>query len=182
MGLPLLLFLPFYAVLLLPVCSFLLFLVKLLCQAILRIFWKQARTHFTLWPPDSSFLGHHRLTGAGDATAPSKPLPHERLGVCQYEAKAGDGEQTECVFCLCAVEEGDEIRELRCQHLFHRACLDKWLEHGRATCPLCRGPLLPPGPSKVDQYYADAADEEGLPEDLMGLPLTVFIRSSFLLW
>uniref|UniRef100_A0A1D1YXJ1 Putative E3 ubiquitin-protein ligase RHA2B n=1 Tax=Anthurium amnicola TaxID=1678845 RepID=A0A1D1YXJ1_9ARAE len=167
MGFSVLLFLPFYFVLLLPVLSFLLCLVRLACQVILSIFWKQARTHFTLWPPDSSFLLH---------LDPGASVHAAKLGVCRYEV--GGGERTECVFCLCEVEEGEEIRELGCRHLFHRGCLDRWLEHGRATCPLCRGPLLPPG-SKPD--HADGSEEEPLPEDFT-LPFAVLVRSCLLVW
>lgn len=47
-----------------------------------------------------------------------------------------------CVFCLCDVEEGEEVRDLICRHLFHRGCLDRWLEFGQATCPLCRSAVV----------------------------------------
>ena len=45
--------------------------------------------------------------------------------------------------CLCKIGEGEEIRQLRCDHLFHRVCLDRWLGYKRLTCPLCRGSLFP---------------------------------------
>ncbi|XP_011015548.1 PREDICTED: probable E3 ubiquitin-protein ligase XERICO [Populus euphratica] len=47
----------------------------------------------------------------------------------------------ECAVCLDDVEEGEEIRELRCGHIFHRACLYRWLDFRQSTCPLCRGSL-----------------------------------------
>ncbi|KAL6226058.1 hypothetical protein ACLB2K_000023 [Fragaria x ananassa] len=34
--------------------------------------------------------------------------------------------EEECAVCLTKIEEGEEIRELRCAHLFHKACLDRW--------------------------------------------------------
>ncbi|CAN6200345.1 unnamed protein product [Urochloa humidicola] len=54
-----------------------------------------------------------------------------------------------CVFCLSAIEEGSEVRELSCRHLFHRSCLDRWLLLARplATCPLCRRRLLLSAPA-----------------------------------
>ncbi|XP_031100777.1 RING-H2 finger protein ATL28-like [Ipomoea triloba] len=59
------------------------------------------------------------------------------VGVRVFE---GDGvEAVECAVCLCGIEEGEEIGDLmRCGHIFHRACLDRWLGTGRMTCPLCR--------------------------------------------
>ncbi|KMZ66431.1 hypothetical protein ZOSMA_29G00800 [Zostera marina] len=42
-----------------------------------------------------------------------------------------------CCFCLCDVKEKDEFRELRCKHVFHKDCLDKWVLYGQENCPLC---------------------------------------------
>ncbi|XP_019164602.1 PREDICTED: RING-H2 finger protein ATL40-like [Ipomoea nil] len=58
-------------------------------------------------------------------------------GVRVFEG-GGAKEAVECAVCLCGIEEGEEIRDLRCAHIFHRACLDRWLGTGRMTCPLCR--------------------------------------------
>ncbi|KAL1551206.1 RING-type E3 ubiquitin transferase [Salvia divinorum] len=53
---------------------------------------------------------------------------------CKYE---------ECAVCLCGIEGGDEVRELRCNHAFHKVCLDRWLGYGHVTCPLCRDNVKP---------------------------------------
>ncbi|KAF5811974.1 putative transcription factor C2H2 family [Helianthus annuus] len=38
----------------------------------------------------------------------------------------------------------DLIREIvNCKHVFHRECLDKWVDVGQVNCPLCRSVLLP---------------------------------------
>ncbi|KAK4430151.1 putative E3 ubiquitin-protein ligase XERICO [Sesamum alatum] len=71
------------------------------------------------------------------------------LNVTCYE---NDSESEECAVCLCKIDEGDEVRELRCDHLFHRACLDRWLGYGRMTCPLCRNNLrLPSATAELHQ-------------------------------
>ncbi|XP_050921206.1 RING-H2 finger protein ATL14 [Lathyrus oleraceus] len=56
---------------------------------------------------------------------------------------------TTCAVCLNKMKMEDEVRELmNCCHVFHRECIDKWLEHGHEnenhnqTCPLCRAPLI----------------------------------------
>ncbi|CAK8563910.1 unnamed protein product [Lathyrus sativus] len=56
---------------------------------------------------------------------------------------------TTCAVCLNKMKMEDEVRELmNCCHVFHRECIDKWLEHGlenenhNQTCPLCRAPLI----------------------------------------
>ncbi|KAB1209671.1 RING-H2 zinc finger protein RHA1a [Morella rubra] len=51
-----------------------------------------------------------------------------------------------CAVCLNQLSMDDEIRELRnCCHVFHRECIDRWVDRdheNHVTCPLCRTPLL----------------------------------------
>ncbi|XP_006437779.2 RING-H2 finger protein ATL64 [Citrus clementina] len=54
-----------------------------------------------------------------------------------------DHEEIECAVCLCKIEE-EEMRELRCSHLFHQSCLDAWTAYKYATCPICRDSIAPP--------------------------------------
>ncbi|KAJ8765710.1 hypothetical protein K2173_014832 [Erythroxylum novogranatense] len=49
---------------------------------------------------------------------------------------------SECAVCLSEFHEGESVRGLRCGHVFHKDCLDKWLQQGFATCPLCRTQVL----------------------------------------
>ncbi|XP_011070406.1 RING-H2 finger protein ATL16 [Sesamum indicum] len=67
-----------------------------------------------------------------------------REGEEEREEKGSCG-QTTCSICLECVQGSDEIRELcNCRHLFHRECLDTWIDQGEVNCPLCRSMLLPP--------------------------------------
>lgn len=44
----------------------------------------------------------------------------------------------ECMICLCALEEDEDVRRLPgCGHLFHAPCAQRWLTSSKATCPLC---------------------------------------------
>ncbi|KAH7861487.1 hypothetical protein Vadar_026806 [Vaccinium darrowii] len=53
-------------------------------------------------------------------------------------------EPMECTVCLSNLEKGEEIRNLKCNHTFHKACVDKWLQQdSEVTCPLCRSSVLP---------------------------------------
>lgn len=66
-------------------------------------------------------------------------------GVRRLAGRREVGEEAEeCRVCLCEVEEGEEISDLRCNHLFHKVCLDAWIGSGHATCPLCRGRVFSP--------------------------------------
>ncbi|KAL6192977.1 hypothetical protein ACLB2K_034062 [Fragaria x ananassa] len=62
--------------------------------------------------------------------------------------------EEECAVCLTKIEEGEEMRELRCAHLFHKACLDRWTGLNHVTCPLCRSFLAPPV-SKESQFQVE---------------------------
>ncbi|MED6213578.1 hypothetical protein PIB30_094776 [Stylosanthes scabra] len=49
----------------------------------------------------------------------------------------------DCCVCLSEFEPESEINRLPCGHLFHKVCLEKWLDYWNITCPLCRNPLMP---------------------------------------
>ncbi|CAH9117825.1 unnamed protein product [Cuscuta epithymum] len=66
------------------------------------------------------------------------------VGVRQFEGGPEGGGSMECAVCLCKMEQGEEVRDLKCEHVFHRVCLDRWLGTGRMTCPLCRNHVKPP--------------------------------------
>lgn len=49
-----------------------------------------------------------------------------------------------CAVCLYEFNADDEIRRLtNCRHVFHRNCLDRWMDHDQKTCPLCRSRFIP---------------------------------------
>ncbi|XP_030483485.2 uncharacterized protein LOC115700069 [Cannabis sativa] len=81
-------------------------------------------------------------------TIPNKPVGSE-MRVTRFECSEGkdvnDGDEVvECAVCLCEVKEGDEIGELRCCHVLHFRCLEKWVVRSKQmTCPVCRGTTLP---------------------------------------
>ncbi|QCE02716.1 E3 ubiquitin-protein ligase RHA1B-like [Vigna unguiculata] len=48
-----------------------------------------------------------------------------------------------CVFCLSQFSEEEEIRRMQnCNHVFHRTCVDRWINSSQKTCPLCRTPFV----------------------------------------
>lgn len=45
---------------------------------------------------------------------------------------------TQCSICLDNFECNQGYRTLKCDHHFHKKCIDKWLTRGSSDCPLCR--------------------------------------------
>ena len=43
-----------------------------------------------------------------------------------------------CAICLNEVRETRHNKHIRCGHLFHSHCLEKWKDKGKQTCPVCR--------------------------------------------
>ena len=49
-------------------------------------------------------------------------------------------EEPNCCICLCSMKIGENVTKLKCGHLFHFKCLDKWVEN-KDACPFCRGKI-----------------------------------------
>ncbi|OIW20919.1 hypothetical protein TanjilG_25091 [Lupinus angustifolius] len=62
-----------------------------------------------------------------------------------FDSVCGCDHQPEhdCTVCLTEFEPKSEINRLPCGHIFHKVCLEKWLDYWNITCPLCRTPLMP---------------------------------------
>ncbi|KAF2916701.1 probable E3 ubiquitin-protein ligase XERICO [Oryza sativa Japonica Group] len=56
--------------------------------------------------------------------------------------RCGGGATADCRVCLVRFEAEAVVNRLPCGHIFHRACLETWLDYDHATCPLCRSRLL----------------------------------------
>ncbi|XP_058079872.1 RING-H2 finger protein ATL80-like [Magnolia sinica] len=150
--------------LLLLFLSILVFFPKFTHRSASFIFHLLSRTHFT-WRSDSPFHGpqsqpsDHEIPAVVDQIVPTSA---EELNVVHFRGgRPESDEQEECVVCLSKIEEGEEIRELRCEHLFHRACLDQWIGSRHGTCPICRGSL----PLKIVEKMGGSNEDDV--EDLM---------------
>ncbi|PIN13425.1 hypothetical protein CDL12_13951 [Handroanthus impetiginosus] len=61
----------------------------------------------------------------------------------QFETRREDydegsaGSEELCAVCLCRTDE-EITRKLKCGHIFHSVCFERWAGYGHWTCPLCR--------------------------------------------
>ncbi|CAE6503926.1 unnamed protein product [Rhizoctonia solani] len=55
------------------------------------------------------------------------------------ETKAVTENCTErCLICLDDYADDEDLRIMNCKHMFHKDCVDRWMETGRNNCPACR--------------------------------------------
>jgi hypothetical protein len=66
-----------------------------------------------------------------------------KLDIKKYK-KCGEREiDINCCICCVDVKKTEFIRELNCNHIFHKKCIDRWLlmsmkENDSVNCPICR--------------------------------------------
>ena len=98
-------------------------------------------------------LTDEEMTLIGELLGPAKPPTASKADIEKSGLKIVDGRDIEglgekgevhqntverCLVCLGDYEEGEECRVLQCRHVFHRECVDRWLEQGANSCPACR--------------------------------------------
>ena len=44
----------------------------------------------------------------------------------------------ECLICIENFEEDEDIIKIKCNHIFHKDCIRKWLCNESNKCPICR--------------------------------------------
>ncbi|KAL6506793.1 hypothetical protein OROHE_022230 [Orobanche hederae] len=60
----------------------------------------------------------------------------------------------ECSICLSEFDPTTEINRLSCGHVFHKSCLERWLNYWNTTCPLCRNYMMPQEEEEVEEEDA----------------------------
>lgn len=67
-------------------------------------------------------------------------------------------ESLQCSVCWDDFKVDESVRQLRCEHIFHKDCIVPWLEL-HATCPVCRQPLTEDAKAHAErQDQEDGAD------------------------
>ncbi|CAF1215482.1 unnamed protein product [Adineta ricciae] len=80
-----------------------------------------------------------------DKNVPTKKLTSEQINILPTEvfqgAKNKNDEENKCSVCWDDFEQSQTLRRLRCFHLYHKECIDKWLKD-KNQCPICRIPPI----------------------------------------
>jgi len=95
-----------------------------------------------------------RIAEAHEALRPGQglgPAQIDSVGrtVTWRAAERGRDAQSQCMVCLADFTEGETLRQLNCDHLFHAPCVDEWLSRS-AVCPICKQPAGGERPASGD--------------------------------
>ncbi|KAL3818035.1 hypothetical protein ACJIZ3_003940 [Penstemon smallii] len=96
-----------------------------------------------LEPETVSYAARNDQSGS-EPRSVSAELIRELLPVVKFSDLGEIDPPESCAVCLYEFGCDDEIRRLtNCRHIFHRSCLDRWMDHDQKTCPLCRTQFIP---------------------------------------
>ncbi|KAG8771424.1 hypothetical protein FRC12_003622 [Ceratobasidium sp. 428] len=96
--------------------------------------------------PDELWMLNEFLGQVKPPTASREDIAKAGLRVikgAQLGEFAKDGGVTEncterCLICLDDYADEEDLRIMSCKHMFHKDCVDRWMETGRNNCPACR--------------------------------------------
>lgn len=92
-----------------------------------------------------------RMTGGVDDRIIDRPGskagPAKSLRAKSLAAKEAPGleELVLCSICISGYHDDNTCSMLPCGHIFHRKCIDQWLQSGRTAsgdCPMCKEPIM----------------------------------------
>lgn len=109
---------------------------------------------FQLFMNHGNFMRQNRLIILGprlielleQLSNPNRGVPREQLNRIEKKIfrKGTDvkaGEEEKCPICITEFEDGEEVKNLPCNHMFHGNCIDTWLVQN-SHCPICKADLL----------------------------------------
>ncbi|CAN4114570.1 unnamed protein product [Withania somnifera] len=72
----------------------------------------------------------------------AEQLNLNRIFSYSFDDQGDEAAGSSCVVCLSRLGDGEHVRKLDCKHVFHKVCLDGWLDTFNFNCPICRSSLV----------------------------------------
>ncbi|KAJ0252800.1 E3 ubiquitin-protein ligase RHA2B [Hirschfeldia incana] len=123
--------------------------IPLMLVALLATLFKHVRSFFLRFSSSSSSeedasASSSVYSGLANLAVLADQLKLNRLLSYLYSDSAATA-SSDCIVCLSTLKSGEEVRKLDCRHVFHKQCLEGWIQHLNFNCPLCRSPLIAHG-------------------------------------
>tara|TARA_Y100000996_G_scaffold391325_1_gene353229 strand:+ start:55 stop:303 length:249 start_codon:yes stop_codon:yes gene_type:complete len=77
------------------------------------------------------FLFHKKKTGRK-----KEEDKKEEIIINKYSFINKSNNLDECVICLEKMRESENLTILKCSHIYHSECIEKWLKK-KSICPMC---------------------------------------------
>ncbi|KAH7169447.1 hypothetical protein DER46DRAFT_600290 [Fusarium sp. MPI-SDFR-AT-0072] len=75
--------------------------------------------------------------------------PSEKYGIVKGSKKEATRTITQprsfevCAICIEVLRDQEDVRRLKCKHVFHTGCIDSWFQRHHVDCPLCKSIFIP---------------------------------------
>lgn len=110
-------------------------------------FFQRFINHGNFMRANRIYINRDRLIDLlGQLFNPNQGIPAEQLAqiekkIFKKNEKQIIGEEEKCAICITEFEEGEEVKNLSCNHMYHGTCIDTWLVQN-SHCPVCKKDLL----------------------------------------
>ncbi|KAF1797689.1 hypothetical protein FB192DRAFT_1290541 [Mucor lusitanicus] len=88
-------------------------------------------------PSYEDLLWLTNMLGPARPNTTTQAAVDEAIPVTQWSNQ--DIKDEQCLVCLDEFAFKQPVRVLKCHHVFHRECVDRWLCEAHNSCPVCRG-------------------------------------------
>jgi hypothetical protein len=125
-------------------------------------------------------LDYDRVSGRGNSSLPP-PVSKSWLAneFPKYVFKECEKPEHKCPICLLKFVDENEWQETHvgvklpaCGHIFHKECLEKWLEHTN-SCPMCRHEFPTDDPN-YEEFKRQRKREKAREQELADLHNSMF--------
>ncbi|KAH7190672.1 hypothetical protein BKA60DRAFT_663790, partial [Fusarium oxysporum] len=74
-----------------------------------------------------------------DSTSPAESYKFPPSSKTQPSLESHTIDSSElCAICLEVFDSSETVRRLKCEHVYHQECIDRWFRGRHFTCPLCK--------------------------------------------
>ncbi|ESQ39953.1 hypothetical protein EUTSA_v10001158mg [Eutrema salsugineum] len=120
--------------------------IPLMLVALLATFFKHVRSFLLRFSSSGPHLSVDDASASVSSGLESLVVLADQLKLNRvFSYRYADTAASDCIVCLSTLKAGEEVRKLDCRHVFHKECLEGWLQHLNFNCPLCRSPLVAHG-------------------------------------